>query len=253
MATDLPRLLMDAARRDALTDEDRHNIGRAIVVIQQAAALASAPAAVSAPLAGASSVRFEIWARDNISQPRFSGRHVREGAWAYDHHIVDLAWRCWQQSAAQPATQAGAAIVWPTMPPGLKQSAVLFEDGYAEGWAKCLTECKKAVLKGAAEPDMRAGDPRNPIRHPRIHDGYVAGWNARGPQPSQDAEVWDRPGPQLATKEHGCEPSIREVLAGYYRYEGFESRDADKLASGYIDAALAAQAQGESTGGTPHG
>ena len=36
-------------------------------------------------------------------------------------------------------------IQWPAMPPGRGQSHVLFEDGYAEGWAKCLQMCKEAV------------------------------------------------------------------------------------------------------------
>lgn len=33
---------------------------------------------------------------------------------------------------------------WPIMPPNKGQSPVLFEDGYAEGWAKCLSQCQQA-------------------------------------------------------------------------------------------------------------
>jgi hypothetical protein len=35
-------------------------------------------------------------------------------------------------------------VAWPTMPPSKGQSPVLFEDGYAEGWAKCMSMCKAA-------------------------------------------------------------------------------------------------------------
>lgn len=41
-------------------------------------------------------------------------------------------------------------IQWPTMPPSKGQSHVLFEDGYAEGWAKCSAECQKAAANGNA-------------------------------------------------------------------------------------------------------
>jgi hypothetical protein len=33
-------------------------------------------------------------------------------------------------------------VAWPVMPPSLGQSNVLFEDGYAEGWGKCLDAFK---------------------------------------------------------------------------------------------------------------
>lgn len=49
--------------------------------------------------------------------------------------------------AAQPAAPA---IQWPTMPPSRGQSSVLFDDGYAEGWAKCLSMCQQAVSGSAA-------------------------------------------------------------------------------------------------------
>lgn len=40
---------------------------------------------------------------------------------------------------------------WPTMPPRKGQSHVLFDDGYEEGWAKCIEACKAAVLKSQQE------------------------------------------------------------------------------------------------------
>lgn len=54
-------------------------------------------------------------------------------------------------------------IQWPVIPPSKSQSHVLFEDGYAEGWAKCLAECQAAIraLKGtpaaAVESEVRNG------------------------------------------------------------------------------------------------
>lgn len=46
--------------------------------------------------------------------------------------------------------QAGDAMQWPTMPESKGQSPVLFEDGYAEGWAKCMDECRRAVSAASA-------------------------------------------------------------------------------------------------------
>ena len=50
--------------------------------------------------------------------------------------------------------QAAAPVAWPTMPPSKGQSPVLFEDGYAEGWAKCLSACKS--LFPAQQPQAEA-------------------------------------------------------------------------------------------------
>lgn len=43
------------------------------------------------------------------------------------------------------AFQVAGTLPWPTMPPSKGQSNVLFEDGYAEGWAKCLSMCRAAL------------------------------------------------------------------------------------------------------------
>ena len=55
-------------------------------------------------------------------------------------------------SAAQPAAPAAVAepMAWPVMPPSKGQSPVLFEDGYAEGWAKCLEACRAALAAAPA-------------------------------------------------------------------------------------------------------
>lgn len=54
--------------------------------------------------------------------------------------------------AAPRAVNAPVAnsIQWPTMPACKGQSPVLFEDGYAEGWAKCMDECRRAVSQARA-------------------------------------------------------------------------------------------------------
>lgn len=41
---------------------------------------------------------------------------------------------------------------WPTMPPSKGQSSVLFDDGYAEGWAKCMAMCRKAAEAATPQP-----------------------------------------------------------------------------------------------------
>lgn len=51
--------------------------------------------------------------------------------------------------AAQPATAA------PVMPPSKGQSSVLFEDGYAEGWAKCQSAYHAA---GVVSPEPVLSD-----------------------------------------------------------------------------------------------
>lgn len=55
-------------------------------------------------------------------------------------------------------------IHWPTMPPSRGQSPVLFEDGYAEGWAKCLEGCMAAVEQ--AWPTPQAASAPSPSIHP---------------------------------------------------------------------------------------
>ena len=43
---------------------------------------------------------FEAWARDNVGQPSFAGKHVRDGAWSYNHNFMDAHWRAWQAATA---------------------------------------------------------------------------------------------------------------------------------------------------------
>lgn len=46
-----------------------------------------------------------------------------------------------------PVAAQAQPIQWPIMPTRKGQSPVLFEDGYDEGWAKCLHECQKAASR----------------------------------------------------------------------------------------------------------
>ena len=52
---------------------------------------------------------------------------------------------------AAPVAAQAQPIQWPVIPPPKGQSPVLFEDGYAEGWAKCLSECQRAVARATKE------------------------------------------------------------------------------------------------------
>lgn len=52
---------------------------------------------------------------------------------------------------AAPVAQQQEPVAWPTMPPSKGQSPVLFEDGYAEGWAKCLSACKALFAAPVAQ------------------------------------------------------------------------------------------------------
>jgi len=53
--------------------------------------------------------------------------------------------------------KAQQTVAWPTMPPSKGQSPVLFEDGYAEGWAKCLSMCKEAVVTSPQPAQQKIG------------------------------------------------------------------------------------------------
>lgn len=73
------------------------------------------------------------------------------------------------QPAAAPAAVAHQGVVaWPVMPPSKGQSPVLFEDGYAEGWAKCLEACRAALAtapttQSAPQPAVQQGDDFWPV------------------------------------------------------------------------------------------
>ena len=65
-----------------------------------------------------------------------------EPEWAALRQCEVDVWRDRAEQVLKAAAAHGQApaqpVTWPTMPPSLGQSPVLFEDGYAEGWAKCL-------------------------------------------------------------------------------------------------------------------
>lgn len=68
---------------------------------------------------------------------------------------VEAQRKRWEALAVIDALEAAMLepVNWPVMPPSKGQSPVLFEDGYAEGWAKCISECKKLF---AAPPAQQA-------------------------------------------------------------------------------------------------
>ncbi len=61
---------------------------------------------------------------------------------------------------ALASTPLPAPIQWPTMPESKGQSPVLFEDGYAEGWAKCMDECRRALVAVSNYIDKLGGDSK---------------------------------------------------------------------------------------------
>jgi hypothetical protein len=71
---------------------------------------------------------------------------VNDKGWTAAEHRVHVAAAGCGPQPFVPVTNA-PVVQWPTMPPSKGQSPVLFEDGYAEGWAKCLQAIKE--LHGA--------------------------------------------------------------------------------------------------------
>ena len=109
---------------------------------------------------------FEAWASQSV------GRVWRDTAPGRTEDYLDastnLCWRAWQARASLAASAGSEPVAWPTMPLSLGQSPVLFEDGYAEGWAKCLAMCK-AAFPHPSPPEGMAG--WKPIEtHPRHSD-----------------------------------------------------------------------------------
>lgn len=45
-----------------------------------------------------------------------------------------------------------APLKWPIMPKSRGQSSVLFDDGYEEGWSRCLEECRQMIDAAAPKP-----------------------------------------------------------------------------------------------------
>ena len=89
------------------------------------------------------------------------------------------------RAQAAPAAVAHQGVVaWPVMPPSKGQSPILFEDGYAEGWAKCLDACKAALATAStAQPTSPAVvEPLEPdmtdvvSANARLH--FRHGWRA---------------------------------------------------------------------------
>ena len=78
---------------------------------------------------------------------------------AYRNHEMKLIRSLLICLASAPDAAEVNSFQWPVMPPSKGQSPVLFEDGYAEGWAKCLEECQRAVaLTASPEPPCSAAE-----------------------------------------------------------------------------------------------
>ncbi|MBV7502054.1 hypothetical protein [Achromobacter sp. ACM05] len=146
-------------------------------------------------------------------------------------------------------------IQWPTMPPSKGQSPVLFEDGYAEGWAKCMDECRRAVsaasapVAGEAQPvAWGTTDGREPISDAlkRAHSRYATAYTVpyyAAPQaseadPLQGAADWLMRAfePPLSASD-----LARQLVIGYNR------------ATRLRDAALSAQPGAQKNGGSDAG
>lgn len=69
---------------------------------------------------------------------------------ADDRQTYETAQWAWNTRAALASAPVSNPIQWPTMPASKGQSPVLFEDGYAEGWAKCMDECRRAVSQASS-------------------------------------------------------------------------------------------------------
>ena len=86
------------------------------------------------------------------------------------------------------AEQAPAALTWPVMPPSKGQSPVLFEDGYAEGWAKCDSQYR-ALLAAAPSVPEQAEQPAvaGPVAR-ALEASYLNATLATPTAPAQQAE-----------------------------------------------------------------
>lgn len=92
------------------------------------------------------------------------------------------------QAALASAPVAGS-IQWPTMPPSKGQSPILFEDGYAEGWAKCIDECKRAVSAASAPVAGEAQTVCKTCGGSKVDPGGLPVCRDCGAAP-QASEVW---------------------------------------------------------------
>ncbi|WP_238919366.1 hypothetical protein, partial [Achromobacter xylosoxidans] len=70
--------------------------------------------------------------------------------WAKDRSAWEMPVGTPVYYSALASAPVADAIQWPTMPESKGQSPILFEDGYAEGWAKCMGECRRAVSQASA-------------------------------------------------------------------------------------------------------
>lgn len=66
---------------------------------------------------------------------------------------------CALAASAPVAPTQPEMFQWPEMPPSKGQSLVLFEDGYAEGWARCNSDFRRAIQQATPEAAPVAPTP----------------------------------------------------------------------------------------------
>lgn len=99
------------------------------------------------------------------------GRSWEAASTRIDAEIVPLYAAPPDTQAPQPVAQE--AMQWPVMPKSIGQSPILFEDGYAEGWAKCLSQCKAALAPHPAQPVPQTFFMREMITSDGLKSWYV--------------------------------------------------------------------------------
>lgn len=169
--------------------------------------------------------------------------------------------------ATQP-TQAQAPSereAWPVMPPSKGQSPILFEDGYAEGWAKCLAACQE---REAALSTQQAGQGEAvgevirqhlPSGPPHWGEEYMdVNFNEGVDLPSGTKLYTTPPAPQqpevLAQQERDREDAIdllkraSESIGGFVSDHGWAQSDMDTMDA--INGYLARAARSSEGGAT---
>ena len=89
----------------------------------------------------------------------FDGRE--ETSWFTAEQVLAFADRTHALRTASHGQAPTQPVMWPTMPPSRGQSPVLFEDGYAEGWAKCLQSIQDLF---AATPSPQAAQVEDSVK-----------------------------------------------------------------------------------------
>ncbi|MCM2575737.1 hypothetical protein NAT65_32035, partial [Achromobacter xylosoxidans] len=109
----------------------------------------------SAPVAGEAVYTLRVRGAIQAWTPTAAAFSIPDG-----EHQLFLSPAAPQATATDWRDKPSAPVQWPTMPPSKGQSPVLFEDGYAEGWAKCMDECRRALVAASNYIDSLGGDSK---------------------------------------------------------------------------------------------